>query len=153
MSFCGGGIRRLRLRHRRRERRLRTNPRRRSAIRRAGEDLLYIINDILDLSKVASGTFQISSVSYEISSLINDVLTIIDVRAKEKSLDLIAEIDPNIPARLIGDDVRIRQVLLNLLSNAVKYTNEGGMVFAVGSERLDDGVNLVFTVMDSGIDT
>ncbi|MDR1137909.1 MAG: response regulator, partial [Synergistaceae bacterium] len=122
-----------------------------SAIRRAGEDLLSIINDILDFSKVASGTFQISPAPYEISSLLNDVLAIIGVRAKEKSLDLIAEIDPNIPSRLIGDDVRVRQILLNLLSNAVKYTNKGGVVFIAKSERRDDETDLIFTVMDSGI--
>jgi signal transduction histidine kinase/CheY-like chemotaxis protein len=122
-----------------------------TAIRRAGEDLLSIINDILDFSKVASGTFQISPAPYEISSLLNDVLAIIGVRAKEKSLDLIAEIDPNIPCKLVGDGVRIRQVLLNLLSNAVKYTNKGAVIFIARSECRDDGVNLIFTVMDSGI--
>ncbi|MDR1134394.1 MAG: response regulator [Synergistaceae bacterium] len=122
-----------------------------SAIRHAGEDLLSIINDILDFSKVASGTFQISPAPYEISSLLNDVLAIIGVRAKQKSLDLIAEIDPNIPSRLIGDDVRVRQILLNLLSNAVKYTNRGGVVFIAKSERRGDETDIVFTVMDSGI--
>jgi signal transduction histidine kinase/HPt (histidine-containing phosphotransfer) domain-containing protein/ActR/RegA family two-component response regulator len=122
-----------------------------TAIRNAGGDLLSIINDILDFSKVASGTFQISSAPYEISSMLNDVLTIIGVRAREKSLDLVAEIDPNIPARLIGDDVRVRQILLNLLSNAVKYTNEGGVVFMARSERRGDEAELIFTVRDSGI--
>jgi signal transduction histidine kinase/HPt (histidine-containing phosphotransfer) domain-containing protein len=122
-----------------------------TAIRSAGEDLLSIINDILDFSKVASGTFQISSAPYETSSMLNDVLTIISVRAAEKSLDLITEIDPNIPSRLIGDDVRIRQVLLNLLSNAVKYTKKGGIIFIAGSERDNDEAVLTFTVMDSGI--
>jgi signal transduction histidine kinase/HPt (histidine-containing phosphotransfer) domain-containing protein/ActR/RegA family two-component response regulator len=122
-----------------------------TAIRRAGEDLLSIINDILDFSKVASGAFQISPAQYEISSVLNDVLAIMSVRAKEKSLDLITEIESNIPSRLVGDDVRIRQILLNLLSNAVKYTNKGGVVFIARSERHDDGVNLIFTVMDSGI--
>jgi signal transduction histidine kinase/HPt (histidine-containing phosphotransfer) domain-containing protein/ActR/RegA family two-component response regulator len=122
-----------------------------TAIRRAGEDLLSIINDILDFSKVASGAFQISPAPYEISSVLNDVLAIIDVRAKEKSLDLITEIESNIPSKLVGDDVRIRQILLNLLSNAVKYTNKGGVVFIARSERRDEEVNLIFTVMDSGI--
>jgi CheY-like chemotaxis protein len=123
-----------------------------TAIRRAGEDLLSIINDILDFSKVASGTFQISPAPYETLSLLNDVLAIMSVRAKEKSLDLTVEIDSNILARLIGDNVRIRQILLNLLSNAVKYTNEGGVAFVARSERRDgDEVELVFTVADSGI--
>jgi signal transduction histidine kinase/ActR/RegA family two-component response regulator/HPt (histidine-containing phosphotransfer) domain-containing protein len=122
-----------------------------TTIKRAGNDLLAIINDILDFSKVASGTFQIAQASYEISSLLNDVLAIIGVRTKEKSLDLITEIDSNIPTKLIGDDMRIRQILLNLLSNAVKYTDKGGVVFIARSERRDDEVELIFTVMDSGI--
>ncbi|MDR1650315.1 MAG: response regulator [Synergistaceae bacterium] len=122
-----------------------------AAIRHAASDLLSIINDILDYSKVESGTFQISSAQYETSSMLNDVLAIIGVRAKEKSLDLITEIDPNIPGKLIGDEVRVRQILLNLLSNAVKYTGQGGVVFIAGYERCDDGVNLTFTVEDSGI--
>ena len=83
--------------------------------------------------------------------MLNDVLTAIGVRAKEKSLDLITDIDPDIPGRLIGDDVRLRQILLNLLSNAVKYTNKGWIAFIAGCERHDDGVTLIFTIKDSGI--
>jgi signal transduction histidine kinase/HPt (histidine-containing phosphotransfer) domain-containing protein/ActR/RegA family two-component response regulator len=122
-----------------------------AAIRRAGSDLLSIINDILDFSKVESGTFQITSAQYEMSSMLNDVLAIIGVRAREKSLDLITEIDPDIPSRLIGDEVRVRQILLNLLSNAVKYTGKGGLSFIAKSERRGGEVNLTFTVEDSGI--
>jgi signal transduction histidine kinase/CheY-like chemotaxis protein len=121
-----------------------------TSIRHAGADLLSIINDILDFSKVESGTFQITSAPYETASLLNDVLTIIGVRAREKSLDLITEIDPNIPCWLIGDEVRIRQILLNLLSNAVKYTSKGGVIFISKCERIDDKANLTFTVEDSG---
>jgi CheY-like chemotaxis protein len=120
-------------------------------IRHAGADLLAIINDILDFSKIGSGSFQISPSPYETSSLFNDVLTIIGLQAGEKSLSLTTEIDPNLPRRLIGDEVRIRQILLNLLSNAVKYTHEGGVIFRAGFEGRDDGVKLVFKVEDSGI--
>jgi signal transduction histidine kinase/CheY-like chemotaxis protein/HPt (histidine-containing phosphotransfer) domain-containing protein len=122
-----------------------------AAIRHAGSDLLSIINDILDFSKVASGTFQVISAPYETASLLNDVLAIISVRAREKALDLITEIDPEIPGQLIGDEVRIRQILLNLLSNAVKYTHRGRVLFMVRSERHGDMVNLTFTVEDTGI--
>jgi signal transduction histidine kinase/HPt (histidine-containing phosphotransfer) domain-containing protein/ActR/RegA family two-component response regulator len=122
-----------------------------ASIRHAGSNLLSIINDILDFSKIESGVFQISSAQYETSSMLNDVLTIIGVRAAEKSLDFIMEIDPNIPCWLVGDETRVRQVLLNLLSNAVKYTKRGGVVFIARHECRDDGVNLVFTVEDSGI--
>jgi signal transduction histidine kinase/HPt (histidine-containing phosphotransfer) domain-containing protein/ActR/RegA family two-component response regulator len=122
-----------------------------TSIKRAGMDLLSIINDILDFSKIASGTFQVSPAPYEISPILNGVLAIMGIRAKEKSLGLVAEMDPNIPARLIGDGVRIRQILLNLLSNAVKYTNRGGVSFSAKSERRGDAVELIFTVRDSGI--
>jgi signal transduction histidine kinase/CheY-like chemotaxis protein len=122
-----------------------------AAIRHAGADLLSIINDILDFSKVELGTFQITSAQYETSSMLNNVLAMIGVRAKEKSLGLITEIDPHIPSRLIGDEVRMRQVLLNLLSNAVKYTSKGRVIFIAKCERSGDGVNLSFTVKDSGI--
>ncbi|MDR1021256.1 MAG: response regulator [Synergistaceae bacterium] len=123
-----------------------------ASIRHAGSDLLSIINDILDFSKVESGRFQITPYSYETASMLNDVLAITGVRAREKSLDMITEIDPDIPCKLIGDEVRVRQVLLNLLSNAVKYTNKGGVAFFAKSECAGrDEVTLTFTVEDSGI--
>jgi signal transduction histidine kinase len=122
-----------------------------AGIRHAGADLLSIINDILDFSKVESGTFQISAAPYETASMLNDVLAIISLQAREKSLDLVTEIDPNIPSKLIGDDIRISQILLNILSNAVKYTSQGGVTFIAKCEPSEDGVNLSLTVEDSGI--
>jgi PAS domain S-box-containing protein len=123
-----------------------------SVVRQAGADLLSIINDILDLSKIESGKLLISESPYHASSLFNDVLSIINVRLSEKSLALFVEIDQNIPCGMTGDEVRIRQILLNLLSNAVKYTHRGFIKFRAHSERLaDDEVKLIFTVEDSGI--
>ncbi|MDR1611301.1 MAG: response regulator [Planctomycetota bacterium] len=121
-------------------------------IRHAGAALLAIINDILDFSNLASGSFRISPAPYAISSLLEDVLAIANVQAKAKLLDLTVEIDANIPAKLIGDEIRIRQILLNLLSNAVKYTKEGGVIFRARSERRGEGeVDLIVTVIDFGI--
>jgi signal transduction histidine kinase/HPt (histidine-containing phosphotransfer) domain-containing protein/ActR/RegA family two-component response regulator len=122
-----------------------------STIRSAALSLLSIINDILDFSKIESGTFQISPGPYETSSLLHDVLSIIGVRAMEKSLKLTTDIDQNIPGKLIGDETRVRQILLNLLSNAVKYTDKGEVSFIARYERAGDGVMLSFTIKDTGI--
>ncbi|MDR1613002.1 MAG: response regulator [Planctomycetota bacterium] len=120
-------------------------------IRHSGRYLLSIINDLLDFSKIESGNFRINSSPYHVSSLLNDVLTIIGVRAGEKSLRLQIEIAPDIPRRLIGDEVRIRQIMLNLLSNALKYTHKGGLTFSAKSAPRDPGVELTFSVEDTGI--
>jgi signal transduction histidine kinase/CheY-like chemotaxis protein len=123
-----------------------------SEIRQAGADLLSIINDILDFSKIESGKSLITESPYQSSVLFNDVLAIINVRLSEKSLALFVDIDQNIPCGMIGDEVRIRQILLNILSNAVKYTHKGFIRFKARGERSsDDEVKLIFTVEDSGI--
>lgn len=91
----------------------------------AGQTLLSLINDILDFSKIESGKMEIVPVEYDVSSMIHDLANMTLQRAKEKDIKLELEIDPNLPSRLFGDDVRIRQVLTNILTNAVKYTQEG----------------------------
>jgi CheY-like chemotaxis protein len=121
-------------------------------IRQAGTNLLSIINDILDFSKIEAGNLQINQAPYEAASLLNDVMAIIQVRMKEKSVRFISEIDPALPVMLEGDEARVRQILLNLLSNAVKYTDEGFIKFAVSGDRTGaDMINLTFRVTDSGI--
>jgi signal transduction histidine kinase/DNA-binding NarL/FixJ family response regulator len=121
-------------------------------IGRAGSGLLSIINDILDFSKIESGNLEITESPYSTASLFNDVLAIIGVRIGEKSLPLRVEIDLNMPCELIGDEVRIRQVLLNILSNAIKYTHDGFIRFVARSERAGDcEVKITFIIEDSGI--
>ncbi|MDR1019984.1 MAG: transporter substrate-binding domain-containing protein [Synergistaceae bacterium] len=121
-------------------------------IRQAGTNLLSIINDILDFSKIEAGSLQISQAPYDMASLLNDALTIIYVRIKEKPVRLIPEIDPSLPVALVGDESRVRQILLNLLSNAAKYTDEGFVKFSASGERTGDAmINLTFRVADSGI--
>ncbi|MDR1930304.1 MAG: histidine kinase, partial [Treponema sp.] len=100
-------------------------------IKRAGSNLLSIINDILDLSKIESGSFHLTEVPYRMSSLLNNVVNVIRVRFHEKPVLFLADIDPRLPDKLIGDEVRIRQILFNMLSNAVKYTEEGYIRFTV----------------------
>ncbi|MDR1893461.1 MAG: response regulator [Spirochaetales bacterium] len=123
-------------------------------IKQAGENLLSIINDILDFSKIEAGRMEIVPIHYYFQSVVNDVINIIRVRAMEKSLTFAAYIDPALPNDLIGDEVRIRQILLNLLGNAVKYTARGHVKLFIQAEDLNPEDNtfiLCITVEDCGI--
>ena len=91
----------------------------------AGQTLLSLINDILDFSKIDSGKMEIVPVEYDFSSMIHDLANMASQRIEHKNIRLKVEVDHEIPSRLYGDDVRIRQVLTNILTNAVKYTHEG----------------------------
>ncbi|MGN1137735.1 MAG: ATP-binding protein [Oscillospiraceae bacterium] len=121
-------------------------------IQSSGRTLLSIINDILDFSKIESGKMEIVPVSYDVSSLVNDIVNMVRIRAEKKKLRFIYEIDENIPSVLYGDDVRIRQVITNILTNAVKYTPEGYVRLRMKVLRIDDGVlRLEVSVTDTGI--
>jgi CheY-like chemotaxis protein len=121
-------------------------------IKQAGNGLLVIINDILDFSKIESGKMEIYPAKYMLSSLLNDVVTIIGIRLYEKPLEFKVDIDNSLPHLLWCDEIRIRQILLNLLSNAVKYTKEGFIKFTVSGEITGkDTINIKISVSDSGI--
>ena len=121
-------------------------------INHAGKSLLVIINDILDFSRIESGHLELIAAPYEVSSLLNDVLTLLRVRIAEAPLELKVEVPPSLPNAMTGDSGRVRQVLVNLLSNAVKYTSQGFIRFAVSGEPVGDGaIRLSFVVEDSGI--
>jgi len=126
-------------------------------IKQAGTNLLGIINDVLDISKIESGKLTISPVKYHFGSLVNDVINIIRMRLIEKHLDFIVRINGLLPSYLFGDEIRIRQVMLNLLNNAVKYTNEGSISLTIFSEDVSvenetvQELLLVFEVADTGI--
>ncbi|MCR4907267.1 MAG: response regulator [Lachnospiraceae bacterium] len=127
-------------------------------IRVAGKILLSLINDILDLSKIEAGKMEILPAPYDLSSLIHDVSNMIRFRAEDKNLVFRIHVSPDIPAGLIGDDVRVRQVLMNLLTNAVKYTEKGSVELRVSMKELykdekgqRDNVLLRFEVEDTGI--
>lgn len=117
----------------------------------AGQSLLSLINDILDFSKIDSGKMEIVPVVYDLSSLIHDLVNMISQRAADKALQLKVEVDHEIPSRLFGDDVRIRQILINLLTNAVKYTHEGTVWLRVAGRVVNDIVVIRFIVEDTGI--
>lgn len=123
----------------------------------AGNNLLAIINDILDFSKIEEGKMDIVEVEYQLSSVINDVSNMIYFKAREKNLSFVTDVDENIPDRLFGDVVRIRQVITNVLNNAVKYTDSGSVTLKVFERKLEAGpdgkqkVELVIGVTDTGI--
>nr|MCR5347324.1 response regulator [Fretibacterium sp.] len=123
-------------------------------IHTAGNTLLGLINDILDFSKIEAGKMEIVSADYDLSTLINDLVNMIQTRADNKGLLLRPDFDENIPKRLHGDDVRIRQVITNILTNAVKYTEKGSVTFHIGYERIPDDPDSVFldvSIKDTGI--
>lgn len=121
-------------------------------IKSSGQALLTIINDILDFSKIESGKMDICPVEYETMSVINDVSNILVTRLKDKDVELILDICPNLPHKLLGDNIRIKQVLLNLATNAVKFTSHGKVVIRMSHTVLsDDRINLCVSVEDTGI--
>jgi signal transduction histidine kinase len=120
-------------------------------IKQAGNNLISIINDILDFSKIEAGKLEIIPVKYMLSSLINDTVNIIRMRLAEKPVRFFTNIDGNIPNSLMGDEVRLRQILLNLLSNAVKYTEKGHISLSITIDKRDDKqIRLKITVADTG---
>ncbi len=120
-------------------------------IQNAGQTLLSLINDILDIAKIESGKLEILTVEYDLSSLIHDVVNMMEMKAGDKGLALNLSVDREMPARLWGDDVRIRQILVNLMSNAVKYTEKGSVTLAVSTVADGDTAYLTFRVEDTGI--
>jgi signal transduction histidine kinase/CheY-like chemotaxis protein len=123
-----------------------------SIISHSGQTLLAIINDILDFSKITSGKFQIEPKQYRLSSMINDTINVIRMKVLEKPLDFLVTVDSNIPAQLVGDDVRVRQILINLLNNAIKYTPRGFVSLDIRRGHEEFGrLELICTVSDSGI--
>ena len=120
----------------------------------AGNTLLGLVNNILDFSKIEAGKIEILPVEYDLSSVLNDLVNIVRIRAEDKGLILLLDFDRDTPKRLYGDDLRIKQVIINILTNAVKYTEKGNVTFSVGFERVEgepDSVLLRVAVKDTGI--
>ena len=115
-------------------------------IRMADKTLLSLINDILDFSKLEAGKLDIIPVEYDLVSVLNDLVNMIQVRSEEKNLALKINIDSDIPRSLYGDELRIKQCVINLLSNAVKYTPEGGEILA---EAVSEGKHAVIRVSNT----
>ena len=120
--------------------------------RRAGDNLLHLINDILDLSKVEASQLELERTGFSLHDLLEKVTEMVAVRAHDKGLSLVCEIAPNMPTDLIGDPTRLRQVLLNLLGNAIKFTEFGEVALRVTPDG-DSSVigTLRFTISDTGV--
>jgi len=121
-------------------------------INNAGIDLLGIVNDLLDISKIESGKFSLTPAEYDMASMLNDAVTQNMVRIAEKPIDFFLEINDDLPSRLYGDELRVKQILNNLLSNAFKYTYEGAVGVNVSCiPGNDNDVWMEITVSDTGI--
>ncbi|MCR5094634.1 MAG: response regulator [Lachnospiraceae bacterium] len=121
------------------------------SVESAGRNLMSIINDILDFSKIESGKMEIIEAPYKLNAVLGDVLNMVSFRAKSKGLEFYTDINEMLPNQLVGDEIRVRQVILNVLNNAVKYTKEGSVTLTVKGERTPSVLTLVITVSDTGI--
>jgi signal transduction histidine kinase/CheY-like chemotaxis protein len=122
------------------------------SIKKACDNLLSIINDILDFSKIESGKLEINPVKYDVASLIHDVINITQIKTIESQVHFVVDIDCNIPSKLIGDELRIRQILLNTLNNAFKYTSEGFVSITMhGEMQKGNSLLLNIEITDTGV--
>lgn len=126
-----------------------------ATVKSSAESLLEIINDILDFSKIEAKRLELDRVEFDVREAVGNAAKLLAVRAAEKGLELACHIDPDVPEVLVGDDGRLRQVLLNVLGNAIKFTEAGEVVLRVAVEKLDElaerGTRLHFAVTDTGI--
>jgi CheY-like chemotaxis protein len=123
-----------------------------TAIKLSGDALIVLINDILDLAKVDSGKMQFEQVPFKMTTSLSAMLHLLESKIHEKNLKLIREFDSKIPDILLGDPVRLHQIIINLVSNAVKFTNNGKITISVTLIREDDeSVKIRFSVSDTGI--
>ena len=121
-------------------------------IKRSAEHLLAVTNDILDYSKIEAGKLEINNFSFVCSDFFSDLADMMGINAVEKKIDLVFDISEKIPDTLIGDALRISQVLINLLNNAIKFTDKGEVILRVSvAEQLDDTCRILFEVKDTGI--
>jgi len=116
----------------------------------SGNNLLGIINDILDMSKIEAGKMELNPAEYYIPSLINDAVLLNIVRTESKLIEFTLDVDENLPSRLNGDELRLKQILNNLLSNAVKYTEKGFVKLSVSHSVEGEDIILRFVVEDTG---
>lgn len=121
-------------------------------IKWSSHNLLAIINDILDISKIESGKMELVLDSYFTNNFFNDIMSIINTQAARKGLEFKMEIDQSIPKTLYGDKIRLRGILINILNNAIKYTNEGSVTFKAKIHKQDEkNIILKFKIIDTGV--
>ncbi len=120
-------------------------------IERSGHDLMMVVSDILDFSELQSGKIELEEEAYNIASTINDVINVAMSRKKDKKIELIVDCDANIPSGLLGDEKKLRRVIMSLVDNAIKFTEEGCVSIGIGYRKETYGINLAVTVKDTGI--
>jgi signal transduction histidine kinase/CheY-like chemotaxis protein/ligand-binding sensor domain-containing protein len=121
-------------------------------IRNSGEALLTVINDILDFSKIESGNLELDSHAFDLRQCVEDVMDVFSVKAAQVGLDLVYQIDNQIPAQIVSDSHRLRQILLNLMGNAMKFTHHGEIFVKIDLLKIEkDQMELAFQVRDTGI--
>lgn len=122
------------------------------SIKNSGNGLLTVINDILDISKIDSGKFQLLEDNYELSSVLNDLSVTFLNRIGDRPVQLLYDIDPKLPAVLYGDVNRLRQILINILGNAVKFTESGYIKLSLEVKKIDEeSINILISVKDTGV--
>ncbi|WP_372366988.1 7TM diverse intracellular signaling domain-containing protein [Candidatus Uabimicrobium sp. HlEnr_7] len=118
----------------------------------SSQHLLSLINDILDFSKLESGKFDLTLQTFEIRKFLQETIHIFDIKIEEKGLTLFCNVSEEIPQHLIGDNVRLRQVLINLVGNAIKFTEKGSVLLSINVDYIDKNIaNIEFNVQDTGI--
>jgi len=123
-----------------------------SKVQSSGQHLLGIINDILDFSKVEAGKLTIEQIDFEMDSVLDNVASLITEKVSAKGLELVFDIAPDVPQMLVGDSLRVGQILINYANNAVKYTDSGEVIISARvCERTAEDVLLRFSVRDTGI--
>ncbi len=121
-------------------------------VKNASQMLLNLINDILDFSQIESDRMVIVPAAYQTKNLFTDAVDLLQIRMREKNLEFLVDIDSSLPSVLVGDEVRIKQILVNLLTNAVKYTQKGSVTLEVRGEPGEEGMErLTMSVSDTGI--
>jgi two-component system, sensor histidine kinase and response regulator len=120
-------------------------------VRSSSEALLMILNDILDYSKIEAEHLELESIPFDVSKVVHATASLLAVRAREKHLELLAEVAPEVPRAVRGDPTRLRQVLMNLIGNAIKFTEQGEVVVSVIATATDGSATLRFAVRDTGI--
>lgn len=121
------------------------------SILKAGETLLGIVNDILDLSKIESGEMSIERIEFDLNKIVEDVHDLLKTKAADKGLEFNLQFGENVPRFVIGDSIRIKQILINLLNNAIKFTERGEVSLSIRARFNNDNVNIKFIVADTGI--
>jgi len=120
-------------------------------ITNSGNNLVAIINDILDISQIEAGKLELKEAPFDFEAMTREVVRLLEVRARDKGIAVALDIDPEAPSRVIGDEGRIRQILVNLIGNAIKFTEVGRVDVRVSGSTLGENAQLVVSVADTGV--